>query len=385
MQFCALFFLLYAFTLTTPGAQLDATNSFGLAVKNGGLTLNGTPYRGVGANYFDLFLRLLRDPQNTSSLTNLEELHRAGIPFVRFAMVFGKKDYQFYRDQPEEYFHRLDRVVATAGKCGIGLIPSFCWTMDLPEAVGETHGRWADPQSKTIATMRRLVGDTVRRYRTSPVLWAWEFGNEMNFAVDIPSDKELPREIPGACLTNAISQFAREVRRWDSTRAIFSGNSHPRPSAWHNSHENSWTADDAKQSREMLLRDNPAELGTIAVHYYCRATAPRQAQVAAWTDDRKKWFHWLKGVAQDARAPLWVGEFGVDQFTNSPAEIEVEFSGILRDMEVNQVDLAAFWVFDLSSQEADWSVTFTNRRTNLLKLAVQANRRWSQTATNLVR
>jgi hypothetical protein len=133
------------------------------------------------------------------------------------------------------------------------------------------------------------------------------------------------------------------------------------------------------------LRDNPAELGTIAVHYYCRATAPRQAQVAAWTDDRKKWFHWLKGVAQDARAPLWVGEFGVDQFTNSPAEIEVEFSGILRDMEVNQVDLAAFWVFDLSSQEADWSVTFTNRRTNLLKLAVQANRRWSQTATNLVR
>ena len=384
MQFRALFFLLYAFTLTTPGAQLDATNSFGLAVKNGGLTLNGTPYRGVGANYFDLFLRLLRDPKDTSSLTNLEALHQAGIPFVRFAMVFGKKDYQFYRDQPEEYFRRLDRVVATAEKCGVGLIPSFCWTIDLPATVGEPVMAWADPRSKTIAEMRRLVGETVRRYKNSPALWAWEFGNEMNLSVDLPPSNKQP-EMSAACLTNAISQFAREVRRWDATRAIFSGNSHPRPSAWHNRHENSWLADDALQSREMLLRDNPAELGTMTVHYYCQATAPRQARVAAWTDDRKKWFRWLKGIAQDAHAPLWVGEFGVEQSTNSPAEIEAEFSGILRDMEVNRVDLAAFWVFDLSFQEADWSVTFTNRRKNLLMLAVEANRRWSQTATNLVR
>ena len=47
-------------------------------------------------------------------------------------------------------------------------------------------------------------------------------------------------------------------------------------------------------------------------------------------------------------------------------------------MEQAQVDLAAFWVFDLKNQSRDWSVTFTNSRAGMLRLTVDANRRWNQ-------
>jgi len=43
----------------------------GLSVRKGQLVLAGRPYRGVGANYFDLFLRILHEPTNSTSLRGL--------------------------------------------------------------------------------------------------------------------------------------------------------------------------------------------------------------------------------------------------------------------------------------------------------------------------
>jgi hypothetical protein len=57
--------------------------------------------------------------------------------------------------------------------------------MDLPDAVGEHHDQWENPKSKTIGTMRQYVGDIVGRYKDSPAIWAWEFGNEPNLSVDL--------------------------------------------------------------------------------------------------------------------------------------------------------------------------------------------------------
>ena len=66
----------------------------GLSVREGQLVLAGRPYRGVGANYFDLFLRILHEPTNSTSLRGLEELCRAGSPFVRFATAFREREAQ---------------------------------------------------------------------------------------------------------------------------------------------------------------------------------------------------------------------------------------------------------------------------------------------------
>jgi hypothetical protein len=50
----------------------------GLWQTNGVLFKDAQPYRGVGANYFDLFLRVLHEPTNTTSIQGLGQLGRSG-------------------------------------------------------------------------------------------------------------------------------------------------------------------------------------------------------------------------------------------------------------------------------------------------------------------
>jgi hypothetical protein len=107
----------------------------GLQVKDNCFVKDGHPYRGVGANYFDLFRRVLSNPTNTTSLAGLEQLSKAGIPFVRFAGPFHAQEWRLYLDDSEEYFRRFDLVVRAAEKSGIGLIPSLFWTLSLCEQI----------------------------------------------------------------------------------------------------------------------------------------------------------------------------------------------------------------------------------------------------------
>jgi hypothetical protein len=147
----------------------------GLSVRSAQLTKEGRPYRGVGANYFDLFLRVLHEPTNTSSLRGLEQLGKAGIPFVRFATAYGAADFKVYFEQREEYLRRLDLVVRAAERSKVGLIPSMLWTFELPDLASEHRDQWGNPNSKTLAMMRQYVGDVVARYKDSPPLAGKEF------------------------------------------------------------------------------------------------------------------------------------------------------------------------------------------------------------------
>ena len=139
--------------------------------------MGGQPYRGVGANYFDLLLRVLHDPANTSSLDGLERLGKSGIPFVRFAVAY---------DAPVEAVSGRSGAVLPPFRPGcrgrkranVGLIPSVFWSfMSFPDLVKEPRPM-GNPHSRTIALMREVVGAIVERYKDSSAIWAWEFGNE---------------------------------------------------------------------------------------------------------------------------------------------------------------------------------------------------------------
>ena len=353
----------------------------GLSVRDGHLVLAGQPYRGVGANYFDLFLRILHDPTNSSSLRGLEQLSEAGIPFVRFATAYNASDYRVYLQDREAYFQRLDQVVKAAERCKVGLIPSFLWNLDLPDAVGEHRDQWENPKSKTLDTMRQYVGDIVSRYKNSPAIWAWEFGNEPNLSVDLPNAIQYrPKggterdDLKSEHMVAALNEFTKEVRQQDTRRPIFSGNSHPRPSAWHNTQERNWKSDSPDQSRLMILRDNPECLGTLSVHYY--GERDEQGKLTVWTTNRLEWLRWLKGIAREEQRPLWVGEFGLTSGTN--LDLRADFEQLLADLQAAKVDLAAFWVFDLDGQKNTWSVTPTNDRAFMLRMAAEANRSWNR-------
>jgi hypothetical protein len=76
---------------------------------------------------------------------------------------------------------------------------------------------------------------------------------------------------------------------------------------------------------------------------------------------------------------VFIGEFGLASNEDEKATRE-KFEKLLADMESADVDLAAFWVFDCTSQSPKWNVTFDNSRAYMLKLAAKANRRWNNLA-----
>ncbi|MEI7732371.1 MAG: cellulase family glycosylhydrolase [Verrucomicrobiota bacterium] len=360
----------------------------GLTVEQGVLSKDGQPYRGVGVNYFSAFLRTVLQPTNTTYREGFAVLGQHKIPFARFAACgFWPSDWQLYQTNRALYFKLLDDVVRTAEENHVGLIPSLFWRVGtLCELAGEPHRAWGDPASQTHQLMRRYTEEVVTRYRLSPAIWGWEFANEFSLDVDLPNAKQLlekhkamPRLgvpqgteadlLSAAMMVTALQEFAKTVRKFDTYRLIISGNSEPRPGAWHNTAEKSWTTDTREQFMQVLARDNPDPISTLCVHVYpSKDKRFSKEHPASQLDVLRA----MMAASQQTRKPLFVGEFGASKELGPEAERQT-FGALLGDLQTAGVPLAALWVFDLPAQNKDWNVTATNERAYMLKLVAEAN------------
>ena len=357
----------------------------GLSVRDGQLWLDGKTYRGVGANMFSLFFRTIKNPDDTSYDDGLKKLAEAGIPFVRFmACGFWPVDWDLYLNDKEAYFKRLDSVVRSAEKHRIGLIPSLFWhTATVSDIVGEPLDQLGNPESKTLAFIAQYTEEVVRRYKGSPAIWGWEFGNEYNLGADLPNaaqhrppvwptlktaaERTARDELTSAAMLAAFRCFGETVRKFDKHRILITGNSMPRPSAYHNTLEKSWTRDTREQFGEVLLRDNPAPFDTLSVHLYGHHNEGGTTNITEFAT-------LLREVSGRSGKPLFIGEFGAPM-TLGPEKEKALFMEILGAVEASRAPLSAFWVFDHSGQDKDWNVTFGNPRNYMLELVAEANRR----------
>jgi hypothetical protein len=358
----------------------------GLSAQKGILVFQGKPYRGIGANYFSMFYRTLKDASGTSYEQGLQQLAQGGVPFVRFmASGFWPIDWDLYFRDKEAYFARFDRVVHAAEKHRIGLIPSLFWYVStVPDLMGEPLDQLGNRDSKTIAFIRQYTTEVVSRYKDSPAIWGWEFGNEYNLQVDLPNaDVSRPPVNPRLktalkrtqrddlsfeAMRVALTEFAQTVRAYDKHRILSTGNAVPRPSAYHNSLERSWKKDTKQQFEKVLLRDNPDPFDTISVHIYPQLNRDYPAGVEN-VGDLVEIIH---DLSRRAKKPLFLGEFGVPRTFGKERERSL-FETLLTAIEKNEVPLSAFWVFDYSSQEQDWNVTWNNDRAYFLHLLHKAN------------
>ena len=361
---------------TKPNALLIAApKSVGLTNGlNATVLKDGKPYRGVGINYFDCFLRTLQNGDDTSYDAGFATLAAKGIPFARFcATGFWPRDMKLYQTDRAEYFRRLDGVVKSAEKHGIGLVPSLFWLFAcVPDLVGEPMDQWADPQSKTHAWMREYVREVVTRYRDHPTIWAWEFGNEYSLHANLPNAKEhRPKvhasfgtpetrserdDITFAMLRVAFAEFGKAVRVHDPKRLILTGDSFLRPSAWHQEHENKWTHDTPEQFAKMLTLANPDPISAISLHVY--------------DEDEIQRFAAAMNVSRTLNKPIFVGEFGAPGETPEDA---AKCRRLLKAIVAHDIPLAALWVFDLKMQKK-WNVTAENARPWQLDLISEANK-----------
>jgi len=381
--FLAVVFIVFAL----PGSAGESAPEglAGLFVRDGVLYHDGRPYRGVGANYFSLFYRTLKDPTDKSYDEGLRKLSEAQIPFVRFmGGGFWPVDWDLYLRDKEEYFKRMDAVVRAAEKHQVGLIPSLFWNMaTFPDIVGEPMDQLGNEKSKTIAFIERYTTEVVLRYRNSPAIWGWEFGNEYNLHVDLPNasshrPKIVPHlktglertsrdELSSDAMLTAFGHFARTVRKHDAHRILITGNSIPRPSAFHNSKEKSWKPDNKTQFESVLRRDNPSPYDVTCVHIYGNNGQGSTKSISELVET-------LQEISGRTKQPLFIGEFGAPKTLGSEKE-KALFAEMLGAIEANNVPLSAFWVFDHPGQNMDWNVTFENERSDMLKLVAEVNHR----------
>ncbi|MCF6314670.1 MAG: cellulase family glycosylhydrolase [Verrucomicrobiales bacterium] len=373
------------FTLSIDASEPAPEKQAGLIVSDGHLIREGRAYRGVGANYFSLFHRILKDPTDKSYDEGLRRLSEAQIPFVRFmAGGFWPVDWDLYMRDKEDYFKRMDAVVRSAEKHQIGLIPSLFWNMaTFPDIVGEPMDQLGNEKSKTIAFIEQYTTEMVLRYRNSPAIWGWEFGNEYNMLVDLPNasshrpkiaphlktgfERTSRDELSSEAMLTAFGHFARTVRKHDAHRILITGNSIPRRHAFHNSKERSWKPDNRPQFESVLRRDNPSPYDVTCVHIYGNNGQGSTKSISELVET-------LQEISGRTRQPLFIGEFGAPSNLGSEKEKSL-FAEMLGAIEANNVPLSAFWVFDYPGQNTDWNVTFENERSYMLKIVAEANHR----------
>lgn len=347
---------------------------------NGTVLLNGKPYRGMGINYFNCFYRTLQDTNDLSYQEGFRNLARSGVPFVRFcATGFWPRNMALYFSNREAYFNLLDNVVRSAEENHIGLIPSLFWCYStVPDMVGETCDQWGNTNSKTHAFMRQYIKEFVIRYRPSPSIWAWEFGNEYDSYSDYPNAKELlprmgwPRVYPNdgtpetrsekdyPTFSNtvvAFREFASLVRSLDPhQRLIESGTSILRENIWHFMNKKTWDKDDDSQRLEAIKYCHPEPLDLISVHCY--------KDFIGSTGRRRDEMERLDAFVESARVlqkPVIVGEFQFpDDYPPESAEAKECIKTFLDKLNNLRVPLAMFWVYDFSKQQPKRSVTVDN-------------------------
>ena len=370
-------------------APAAAPARLGLSVDEDGVLMKGgRPYAAIGINYFGAFMDTVVSDREPRYKAGFRVLKEQNIPFVRFAATpFWPKHLALYNTDRAGYFARMDALVREAEAAGIGLVPSLFWhAAAVPDLVGEPLDQWGNPESKTHRFMQEYTRQFVTRYRNSPAVWAWEFGNEYKLPADLPNapkfrpkvqvDLGTPAErsarddLTGRMVVTAWTQFARAVRAIDAHRAIISGNSCPRQYGYHNFTEGSWTIDTREQFKFMLRRDSPDPMDTLCMHLYAGA--------------QKRYFEDKAGlgelirVAMDAsaasRKPLFIGEFGADRKKWKEQE-RAKIEELIAAIEKHRVPLSAVWVFQLDWQEGTHNITPDNDRAYILALVGAANAR----------
>ncbi len=357
----------------------------GLTVKNGTLMLNGSAFRGAGVNYIDPFNRLVADGNDDTYIEKFAMLNQLRIPFARIRIHnFWASDSYLYETDPNEWYYRLDKVIAAAEANDLGLIPSFCWGFwIIPDLEQESCDQWGNGDSNTIANLKQMVQEIVPRYYDSPAIWGWELGNEWTLFADLPGGEGylgLPVDTnygtpafrtPNDNLTHEITQFAsqefaREVRKYDPYRIVETGDAIPRPQAWHNWKYGNWTTDTLAQYEEVLLADTPFPTSVISIHAY---------------EDDKDRIDETQVIAVDNNIPLFVGEFG--GMENSPTP-EADFWDTLKIIEDNDVPLCAVWVYEFDDQDGIHNITAENSRSYQLSGLQQFNARFYSLASDPV-
>ena len=276
-------------------------------------------------------------------------------------------------------------MVASAERHGVGLVPSLFWTpFGFPDMAGERLDQLAVSNSVTRQKMREFATDVVNRYKNSSAIWAWEFSNEWNLAVDLPDytpylptnsslgnpvTRDPVRDTPNTdTILPAMQDLGALIKSLDPGRPLSTGHAMSQAFQWHlDQWKRGWvptasvyTTDSPAQAEEIALRHCPDPFDLLSIHVY----GVEPARVPDFA-----------GIAARAGKALFVGEFG------TPPDLEANYPNMLATVRTYS-PLAAVWAFDRPGDE--YNVNATNARSWMLRTNLPSgfsawSRGWART------
>ncbi|WDE97686.1 cellulase family glycosylhydrolase [Lentisphaera profundi] len=360
---------------------------------------DGIPFKAMGINYFDAFQRKLGGEgkkvklKDYSYVEGFKTLNKYKIPFIRFcAGGFFPNEWDSYINNKTAYFKAFDQFIKDAEEHNIGLIPTLFWHFPtVPDIVKEPINQWGNPDSKTIAFMKQYTQELISRYKDSPAILAWEFGNEWIHEADLPQ-ADLGRGwiVPhlGTAKTRtmkdkmyrkniyvAYETFAEIAKKIDPTRPVFSGDSIPRPAAYHNRSEASWKIDSIEEWSKIFTLDN-SKMSALSAHLYYYDVNEVERDVGYIKYDPAEQLALMMDISRKVGKPLWIGEFGQNGTPKSLQEEKRQFDYLLNLIIKEDVPLSALWNFDYKHEDQTaWNISEQNHRAYMLKAIQQANKR----------
>jgi endo-1,4-beta-mannosidase len=378
----------FMFVSCLPADDFSVVQPKGLTVVEGELRYQGSPYRAMGVNYNSCFNSLLKDPNNRSFVKGFRILREDyQIPFIRFmASGYGHSSWKLFDKKPDEFFARMDLIVREAEQQQLGLIPSLMWRlMDIADYQNETLNALGDEHSQTRQFIRRYVTAMVERYKDSAAIYAWEIGNENLLQADLPKLKHLPApkagtktartaadKITRSMVLDTYRDIHKTIRQYDAQRIIVTGDSIPRPAAWHNATQDSWQQDTRQEWLQQFAQDTPSEFSVASFHLY------KEADEKYFKGENVSLEAVVETIANACRQqgqPVWCGELGMPA---DDGESRDYFYRMMHSMEINTIAISAIWNFvPEGSYQKDWDILPYGDRLFMLEEVRALNERWA--------
>lgn len=324
----------------------------GLYVENGTVVREGKPYYSIGVNFYSFFISYFLEPLtgigDIDSVFRLMKEH--GIEYCRVSLcMYWPIYYKYKNENINDYYMFLDSAIKKAEEYEIGLICSMFFNYSgLSDYLDEPKNAWCDENSKTRQYMRDYTTLIVSRYKESPAIWGWEFGNEMNLAMDLPNAASFHGETDTQGMGTrpyrdenddlyteefypAIAEWATIVRELDPYgRMITTGNGEPRESQWNQYMYNSWTKDTQEQFGKILAIQTPDPCDTTSGHVY---------GLLERFEGSETYTGWLKAFKEESAKigkAVFLGEFdGTERYAKQIIDAIVE----------TEIQLSCLWVF----------------------------------------
>lgn len=326
----------------------------GLTVgSDGGLRLDGAPFRNIGVNWGGAIVRIYGQPSPsvceyttaTEQDVGLDYLASLGVKVIRVkacpfwpaqwtaGVLNGKAWNVATAGDREAHYAKIDAFVAKAAARGIGVVLNlFFRHATVADLTGSTVRGWLSAGNvRTFA--QTLTTELVTRYATEGAVYGWEWSNEVNHYNDYTGSGYPSVSVPygtpasysaandGFRSTESTSELASTLAWWygvvrsiDSQRIVMSGNgpcSYTRPGG------GAGTSAPIIDLHREVERDNP--LNTSSIHFYggIGYCSRNFRGFDALLTGAKHW-------ARRAGKPFILGEFG-----NQPRKVAAVSAGVI--------------------------------------------------------